>query len=64
MEKISKEDALTLENFGLKAQMLEMARAAFMADVKARYKLEDGDSVNPQTLEITRAVKPAEEKKE
>lgn len=63
MEKVSKEDAVILENFALKEQMLSFQKNAFLADMKSRYKLEDGDQFNPQTLEIIRAPKAEPEAK-
>jgi len=66
-EKISKEDALQLENFALRLEALESQKAAteaqregFARGLRDRYHLGEQDRINMQSLEITRAPKPAE----
>lgn len=72
MDKLSKEDGLTLENFNLKGQLLDMRCAAINAEcdrfraerdahgqaMRAKYDLLDGDGVDYTTLVITRLPRP------
>ena len=69
-EKISKEDALQLENFALRLESLEAQkvaaesqREAFAKALRDRYQLGDQDRLDLRTLAIVRAPKaelPAE----
>lgn len=60
-EKISKEDALQLENFALKLEAIEAQREAFMSGMRERYHLGDQDRIDMRTLTIMRAPVPAPE---
>lgn len=64
-DKISREDALRLENFALRLDALEsqkMAteaqREAFMREMRDRYKLGENDKIELRSLEIKRAPVP------
>ncbi len=65
-EKLSVEDALRLENNGLKKQLLQLQAQLLQKDeqmlilkVRQQYNLQQGDEIDPETLEIKRAVAPA-----
>lgn len=66
--KISKEDALTLENFALREELYQMqyrefkaSRDAHAAGVRARYDMRECDTVDLVTLAITRAAAEAKD---
>ncbi len=64
-EKISREDALQLENFALRMEALQSQQAAteaqregFMRTMRDRYHLGEQDKIDLRSLEIKRAPKP------
>ncbi len=72
MDKLSKEDALQLDNFTLLGQNLDLQceainarcaqfraqRAAHAEEMRVKYSILEGDTINTATGEITRAARP------
>jgi hypothetical protein len=59
-EKISREDGLELQVLSLRAQMHQKDYQAFVLLLQAKYKLTPLDSINLETLAITRVVQLSE----
>lgn len=71
MDKLSKEDCLALQNYELRSQLFDVRckeindeiarfraeREAHATEMRKKYDLADGDSLNVDTGKITRAPK-------
>lgn len=64
-QKISKEEALQFENFGLRIEALESQvlltkaqHGEFMREMREKYALAEQDKIDMRTLAIVRAPKP------
>lgn len=60
-ETISREDALALRLVQLEQELAAERAARVQLEVRLRYGLKEGDSVDANTLQIVRAAAPAAE---
>ena len=58
---ISREDALTLRLVQLEQELAQERATRVQLEVRLRYGLAEGDSVDANTLQIVRAAAPAAE---